>query len=137
MSASDVFFDTSILLYLISSDFAKADRAEGLIAGGGVISVQALNEFASVASRNNALRPREIREVLSAVRAACSVETLTLETHETALDLTERFQLSFYDAAIVAAAQLAKCRVLYSEDMQDGQSLEGVTIRNPFSAEAE
>jgi len=53
-------------------------------------------------------------------------------THDLALELAERFQLSFYDGLIVAAAALAKCTTLYSEDMQDGQTIEGVPIRNPF-----
>ena len=132
MRATDVFFDTNILLYLISGDSIKADRAEELIGAGGVISVQVLNEFASVASRKNSMRPPEIREVLSAVRAACSVEPLSLATHDLALGLVERVRLSFYDALIVAAAQLAKCSVLYSEDMQDGRTINGVTIENPF-----
>jgi predicted nucleic acid-binding protein len=133
MSATDVFLDTNVRLYLISDDAAKADRAEELIGAGGVISVQVLNEFASVASRKNSMQPPEIREVLSAVRAACSVEPLSLQTHDLALDLVERFHVSFYDALTVAAARLAKCGVLYSEDMQDGQTVEGVTIQNPFA----
>jgi predicted nucleic acid-binding protein len=133
MSATDVFFHSNVVLYLISGDSTKADRAEELISAGGVISVQVLNEFASVASRKNSMQPPEIREVLSAVRAACSVEPLSLQTHDLALDLVERFHLSFYDGLIVAAARLAKCSVLYSEDMQDGQTIEGVTIQNPFA----
>ena len=55
MSKADRFFDTNVLLYLLSKDTAKADRAEILLASGGVISVQVLNEFASVASRKLAL----------------------------------------------------------------------------------
>jgi predicted nucleic acid-binding protein len=133
MSAAEIFVDTNVLLYLISGDPVKADQAETLISGGGVISVQVLNEFASVASRKRSLRPREIREVLSAVRAVCSLEPVTVQTHDLALDLLERVQLSFCDALIVAAAALAKCRVLYSEDMQDGQRIGGLTIRNPFA----
>jgi len=66
MRATDIFFffDTNVVLYLISGDSIKADRAEELIGAGGVISVQVLNEFASVASRKNSMRPAEIREVL-------------------------------------------------------------------------
>jgi predicted nucleic acid-binding protein len=108
MSAAEIFFDTNVLLYLISGDPVKADEAETLISGGGVISAQVLNEFASVASRKRSLRPREIREVLSAVRAVCSLEPVTVQTHDLAFDLLERVQLSFYDALIVAAAALAK-----------------------------
>lgn len=132
MNAGSVFLDTNVLLYLLSSDTAKADRAEALIAGGGVISVQVLNEFVSAASRKLSMSLPEIREVLSAVRASCLVEPVSVDTHELALDLTERFNLSFYDGLIVAAAALAKCCLLYTEDMQDGQTIENVTIRNPF-----
>jgi predicted nucleic acid-binding protein len=132
MSGADVFLDTNILLYLVSAETAKADRAEELVAAGGVISVQVLNEFASVALRKFAMGLPEIREVLSGVRAICSVEPLSEKTHDLALELTERFQLSFYDSLIVAAAILADCSILYSEDMQDAQTIESVTIRNPF-----
>ena len=134
MSNASVFFDTNVLLYLLSGDGEKADRAEGLIAEGGTISVQVLNEFAAVATRKLAMRLPEIREVLSAVRALCAVEPLSVATHERALDLAERFRLSFYDALIVAAAALAKCSILCSGDMQDGQVIDGVIIRNPFAA---
>jgi predicted nucleic acid-binding protein len=132
MSAADVFFDTDILLYVLSADEAKADRAEALIASGGVISVQVLNEFVSVASRKFAMRAPEIREVLSVFRSICAVEPLTIDTHDLALDLMERFQLSFYDALIVAAALLAKCNTLYSEDMHHDQKIESLRIKNPF-----
>src|SRR5438128_10067001 len=106
MSAAERFFDTNVLLYLVSGDDAKADRAEALIGAGGVISVQVLNEFASVASRKLAMPLPEIREVLSTVRTACTVEPLTVRTHDLALDLVERYHLSFYDGLIVAAARL-------------------------------
>jgi predicted nucleic acid-binding protein len=133
MSGADTFFDTNVLLYLMPSDAPKADRAEALIGAGGVISVQVLNEFASVASRKLAMRMPEIREVLAAVRAIYSVEPLTEQTHDLALDLVERFHLSFYDGSIVAAALLSKCSTLYSEDMQDAQQIGSVTVRNPFA----
>jgi predicted nucleic acid-binding protein len=132
MSDAKVFLDTNVLVYLLSGDAEKADRAETLIAAGGTVSGQVLNEFVAVATRKLGMRLPEIREVLSATRALCAVEPLTITTHELALDLSERFHLSFYDALIVAAAAAANCAVLYSEDMQDGQRIEGVTIRNPF-----
>jgi predicted nucleic acid-binding protein len=134
MNARDAFFDTNILLHLLSSEPAKADQAEALIAGGGVISVQVLNEFVSVATRKLAMRLLEIREILSTVRALCSVAPLSVETHDLGLDLAERYGFSIYDSMIIAAALQAKCRTLYSEDMQHGQRIGGVTIRNPFAA---
>ena len=135
MSAGEDFFDTNVVLYLLSADTAKADRAEELLALGGTISVQVLNEFAAVASRKLRMSWTDIREVLAQVRAVCAVEPLTLETHERALRIAERYRLSIYDALIVAAALLAKCQTLHSEDMQDGQVVERqLTIRNPFAS---
>jgi predicted nucleic acid-binding protein len=133
MSAAKVFFDTNVLLYLLSEDDAKADRAEALLAAGGVISVQVLNEFASVASRKLRLSWPEIHEVLDTVRQLCRVEPLLLATHERGLEISERYGFSIYDALIVASALSAKCEVLLTEDLQDGQRIDDrLVIRNPF-----
>ncbi|MNC95283.1 hypothetical protein D3C83_123660 [compost metagenome] len=75
----------------------------------------------------------EIRETLAAVRAACTIVPLGEETHDKGLQLVERYGFSVYDAMIVASALLAGCRTIVSEDMQNGQVIEGrLTIRNPF-----
>jgi len=135
MRGTDSFFDTNVLLYLLSGDAAKADRAEAVLARGGTISVQVLNEFAAVASRKLGLSYAEIREVLEPVRAVCAVEPITPETHDLGLQIAERYGFSLYDALIVAAALRAGCRTLYSEDLQDGQSIDGrLVVRNPFAA---
>ncbi|MGL6109738.1 MAG: PIN domain-containing protein [Rubrivivax sp.] len=134
MSGGEDFFDTNVVLYLLSEDPAKADRAEELLAIGGTISVQVLNEFVAVASRKLRMSWIEIREVLAQVRAVCAVEPVTIATHERALRLAERYGISIYDALIVSAALLANCKTLHSEDMQDGQVIERqLTIRNPFT----
>ncbi|MEE4376329.1 MAG: PIN domain-containing protein [Candidatus Competibacteraceae bacterium] len=134
MNANEPFFDTNILLYLLSSDAAKADRAEQLMATGGVISVQVLNEFATVASRKLGMSWREIREVLDTVRAICRVMPLTLETHDRGMALSERYGFALYDAMILAAALLANCMILYTEDLQDGQRIDNqLTVNNPFN----
>jgi len=134
MSEVDSFFDTNVLLYLLSKDAAKADRAEALLASGGVVSVQVLNEFASVASRKLAMTIPDIREILSTIRAVCIVKPLDIETHELGLDMAERLRFSIYDALIVAAAVRAGCAILYTEDLQQGQMIEKLQIRNPFAA---
>ena len=135
MSGSEDFFDTNVLLYLLSADAAKADRAEELLAIGGTISVQVLNEFAAVASRKLRMSWIEIREVLAQIRAVCAVAPMTVETHDRAVRIAERYGLSIYDALIVSAALLANCKTLHSEDMQDGQVIERqLTIRNPFAS---
>ena len=132
MSEVDSFFDTNVLLYLLSKDAAKADRAEALLASGGVVSVQVLNEFASVASRKLAITIPEIREILSTIQGVCIVKPLDIETHKLGLELAERYGFSIYDGMIVAAAVHAECTILYTEDLQQGQMIAKLQIRNPF-----
>lgn len=133
MPGAEVFFDTNILLYLLSGDTAKADRAEELIAGSGVVSIQVLNEFAAVTSRKLKMSWSEVRDALSPIRAVCRVEPVTIETHDLGIEIAERYAFSIYDATIVAAALLSGCKVLYSEDLQDRQVIERrLTVRNPF-----
>lgn len=133
MNVAKAFFDTNVLLYLLSADAAKADRSEALVAMGGTISVQVLNEFVSVAARKLGMRLAEIRDALEPVRVLCTIIPLTLEIHDQALQLAERFGFSIYDSLIVSAAMQAGCDTLYTEDLQDGQVIEGVlAISNPF-----
>ncbi|MGB5735372.1 MAG: PIN domain-containing protein [Thiohalocapsa sp.] len=134
MSGNRPFFDTNVLLYLLSVEKAKADRAEELLAEGGVISVQVLNEFASVASRKLGLTWSEIREFLETIRALCRVEPLTTATHERGIALSEQYRFSVYDSTIIASALLAECNLLWTEDLQHGQSIQDrLTVCNPFS----
>jgi predicted nucleic acid-binding protein len=133
MSAAERFLDTNVVLYLLSADTSKADRAEAVVLEGGVVSVQVLNEFAAVTLRKLGMTIAETREALAAIRAACTVVPLTEETHDRGLGIAERYGLSLYDAMIVASALMAGCKTLLSEDMQHGQMLDQqVTIRNPF-----
>jgi predicted nucleic acid-binding protein len=127
------FFDTNVLVYIASGDTAKADRAEAAIAAGGAISVQVLNELASVARRKMQMSWDDTHALLTTLRGLLTVHALTLETHETGLRLAERYGLSIYDAMIAAAAIHAGCDTLWSEDMQHGMALdEGLRIVNPF-----
>ena len=128
------FLDTNVLVYLLSGDKPKADRAEALLARRGIVSVQVLNELANVAIRKLGLTWRELGDLIEAVRAGCEVHSLTEEVHDQARELAERYRLSFYDASIVSSALDAGCRVLYSEDMQHGFKIDrSLTIRNPFT----
>jgi predicted nucleic acid-binding protein len=127
------FFDTNVLVYIASSDIAKADRAEAIIAAGGAISVQVLNELANVARRKMQMSWAETHALLTMLRGLLTTYPLTIETHETGLRLAERYGLSIYDAMIAAAAIHAGCDTLWSEDMQHGMALdEGLRIINPF-----
>ena len=127
------FVDTNVLLYLLSDDAAKADRAEAVLADRVVISVQVLNEFANVAKRKLGLGWNELDETLADLRRFADVRSLTIDTHDRGLALAQRYQLSVYDAMTAAAAIEADCAVLLSEDFQTGQVLDGrLTVRNPF-----
>ena len=126
------FADTNVVLYLLD-DGQKADRAEELLATGPRISVQVLNETLVNCRRKAGLGWAETGEFLAAIRSLCPVEPLTLETHDVGRALAERYGVSVYDAMIVAAALIAGCTTLWSEDMQDGLVVEGqLRIANPF-----
>jgi predicted nucleic acid-binding protein len=127
------FFDTNVLIYLASGDAKKADLAEVAIAKGGSISVQVLNELASVARRKMQMSWDETHALLNILRNLLTVHPLTVETHETGLRLAERHGLSIYDAMIAASALHAGCNTLWSEDMQHGMEFEkGLRIVDPF-----
>jgi predicted nucleic acid-binding protein len=134
MKGDTPFFDTNVLIYAFKRDDPRSEIAATLVAGGGIISVQNLNEFASVAVRKLAMPWKQVVEALSALRALCpSPVPLTVQTHEAALRIISRFGYSIYDSLVIAAALEAGCTVLLSEDLRAGQVIEGLTIRNPFA----
>ena len=128
------FIDSNIVLYLLSGDAVKGDRAEAVLQAGGVISVQVLNEVASVCLRKLKMPWEEVDALLLAVKAACDVQPLTIESHEKAVELAKRFKLSLYDANIVASALISGAQLLLSEDMHSGLLIDGLLIQNPFIA---
>lgn len=135
--AAKAFIDSNVALYLLSADAAKADRAEVVITAGGIVSVQVLNEVANVARCQLGMSWAETDEIMIGLRAACAVEPLTTQTHDTGRRLAERYGLSVCDAMIAAAALLAGCTHLYSEDMQHGLLIDRqLRICNPFLAAA-
>lgn len=131
------FVDTNILLYAISTDpeeAAKKQRARDILAQPDWgLSIQVLQEFYV-----NATRPPQPAMRHEDAEAAIRQLLLhpTVDTHAAllldALRLKARYQLSCWDAAIVAAAMQIGAATLYSEDLQDGQEFEGVKIVNPF-----
>lgn len=128
------FLDTNILVYAHQAG-EKGDRARALLAAGGKLSVQVLNEFAAVARRKQGKAWHEIAEAIDdALTLVDPPLALTLELHVAARTLARDHRLSFYDALIVAAAIEAGCDTLWSEDMQNGRVIGGLTIRNPFLA---
>lgn len=128
------FFDTNVILYAFRQDDTRSQVAETLLAAGGILSVQVLNEFVAVARRKLDKSWEEIRRALDILRVFCPEPVpLTAEIHERAVRIAERYGYSIFDSLILAAALHAGAGTLYTEDMRDGQTVDGLTIRNPFS----
>ncbi len=133
MNGNERFLDTNVLLYALSGDEAKATIAEQLLADGGTISVQVLNEFASVGRRKLGLEFHELKEILDIFYASLNIVPINLKTHQSGMAIAERYGFSVYDAVIVASAIHASCTQLLTEDLQHGQMIDGtLSIANPF-----
>jgi len=127
------FIDTGVLVYVVSGDPMKAERAEKIIADGATTSVQVLSELANMSRRKMRMNWRETHALLSKIRALLPVQPITVEIHETGLVLAERYGLSIYDAVIAASALHAECDTLWSEDIHDGMVIrDQLRIANPF-----
>jgi predicted nucleic acid-binding protein len=127
------FLDTNILVYAFTTADPRSTIAVKLLGDGGIISIQVFNEFVNVLRRKLRFAWREVENALRALRTLLDPPIpLTLDLHEAAIGLARQHRLAFYDALIVAAATQANCAVLFSEDMQNGRRMGGLTIRNPF-----
>lgn len=134
------FLDTNIFVYTFDSQApAKKQRARQLVqqaiqSSDGIISTQVVQEFLNVALRKFAV-PLSINDSKAYLRQVlfplCHVYP-EISLYESCLDIQQRSGFAFYDSLIVAAAITGRCQVLYSEDMQHGFTLAGVTIQNPF-----
>jgi predicted nucleic acid-binding protein len=129
-----IFFDTNVVVYALAEGDPRTERAEELLDAGGVVSVQVLNEFVSVARRKMSMSWSEIADAVGAVLTLCpSPVAITLQTHEAARRIAENYAYSIYDALVIAAAIEGECQTLFSEDLRNGQTIDGrITIRNPF-----
>ena len=133
MPAKD-FFDTNVLLYAVAKNDARTAQAEKLLASGGFVGVQCLNEFVAVARRKLGMSWKEVREFLEIICILCpNPVPISMETHKMAVEIAEKYGYGIYDALIASAAVESGCRTLYTEDLQDGQVINrSLTIKNPF-----
>lgn len=133
-----IFFDTNILVYALggktgSTPDSRIEVARQLVISGGVTSVQVLNEFVQVCRRKAKLSWDRIVESLEVIKVLSGrAIPITMETHESAVDISRRYGFNIYDSLILAAAAEAGCTTLYTEDLQHGQVVEGVRVENPF-----
>lgn len=130
---NDTFLDTNVLVYAFGADERSA-RAQELLAAGGWVGIQNLNEFANVALNKLKMSWSELHDALRQIQVLCRLAApIDLNLHQQALMLAERYRLHIFDALVLASALRTGCDILWSEDMQHGLVVEGrLTIRNPF-----
>lgn len=129
------FADTNVLGYLVGSDPAKREIARAVFATGPTISTQVVNEFLNVCLRKARLERETAHALAVELMTYCETLAVTTDTIREAIRISVRYGFSHWDALIVAAALSAGSHVLYTEDMQDGQVIDGrLTVVNPFAA---
>jgi predicted nucleic acid-binding protein len=129
------FLDTNVLIYAFATSDPRKAACERLLAQGGVVSVQILNEFANVSHRKLALGWDEIAKRIETVKALVEPPVaLSVDIHDAARDIARTRKIAFYDALVVAAALAANCAVLMTEDLQPGAKFGSLEVRNPFIA---
>lgn len=136
MNGDKAFFDTNVLLYMYGSDAVKRSRAielyeEYTLSERMLISTQVVQEFYSVGSRRVRM-PRALLHEIVAELLTWPVITIWPAEIVAALEIEERYRISFWDALILAAAESGGADVLFTEDLNDGQQYGTVTVRNPF-----
>lgn len=136
----EFFLDTNILVYTFdTSNAEKQSRArhlveEALASQQGVISYQVAQEMLNVATRKfvNPLTPEQARRYLNDVLEPLCAVYASSDLFRKAIDLQGRWKFGFYDSLIIAAALQAGCQTLYTEDLQHGQTIESLSIQDPF-----
>ena len=132
------FLDTNVFIYLFDeTNDHKREKAvrlvqESLVNETGCISYQVVQETLNVITRKLNATPEKARQILDDTLIPLWRVNPTRTLYQRSLDLQTRYRFSFYDSLIVAAALEAGCKTLYSEDMNHGQRIEGLTIANPF-----
>jgi predicted nucleic acid-binding protein len=128
-----IFVDTNLFIYAESDEQDKAGIAVEIIQANPVISTQVINETVSTLTRKYEFLLSEAHEIAASMLNLCEVVPVDANTVRKAIELTRYYSLSHWDSLIVAAALLADCQTLYSEDMQHGQTIDGhLEIVNPF-----
>jgi predicted nucleic acid-binding protein len=135
-----VFLDTNVLVYAIETGGPRPEKsaaARALARREGVcLSTQVLGEFYRAVTSRRRAQPLTHDEAVAWVQLwkRHEVQAVTVPHVDLALELTGRYKLSYYDALVVAAARLAGCEVVLSEDLNAGQDYGGVRVENPFSS---
>ena len=137
MKDEKVFIDTNLIVYLYSKNEAEKQEQvlDTLSNYDCFVSTQVLNEFCNVAIKKQKMKISEICKNIDEVLDTCNLVAVRQNTIKKALALNERYGYSYYDCLIIASALEADCKYLFSEDMQNEQVIETLTIRNIFENE--
>jgi predicted nucleic acid-binding protein len=132
------FVDTNILVYSVADDLRKRKAAEELLLQDGIVmSPQVISEFVAVTLRKRILEPKKLVEYARTFLQIFQITATNADTVAAALGLMEKYHFSYWDSLILASAIESSCAVVYSEDLQAGQQIEGrLTIVNPFKQAA-
>ncbi len=132
------FVDTNILVYQLDGRYpekrrAARDAVRELAANHeAVISTQVLQEFYAACTTKLKIDPSLVKRIMHGFR---NMEIVTIGTDliGEAIDTSMQYRLSFWDSLVVVCAESAKCRVLLTEDLGDGQVIRGVRVKNPLT----
>jgi len=134
MSDKKIFVDSNIWLYLLQDDARKKQIALQLLNNKHIVSTQVVAENINVCLRKFKMKHEEVEKHLHFLTDSCELTLITKSTLLRALHLQKRYQFSYYDCLILAAALENECEILYSEDMHHNQILEdSLSIVNPFA----
>jgi len=134
MPGKSAFLDTNVLIYLYSDDAKKRSIAiQAIEEHQCVVSTQVLNEFCTVGIRKLGASSEEVASRLVEIGAECTVTTVKLPTIRLALQISEKYQFSYFDSLVVASALEAECDYLFTEDLSHNQMIDDqLTIKNIF-----
>jgi predicted nucleic acid-binding protein len=134
MNGESVFLDSNVLIYAYSKvDTAKQQTARLMLFNNDcVVSTQVLGEYCNVGIKKLHYPPLAILSDIEEILFNCGLFVLGEETIQHALAIQARYGFSYYDSQILAAAIECQCKYLFSEDLQDGQRVDGVTVCNIF-----
>jgi predicted nucleic acid-binding protein len=132
-----VFIDSNIWGYTVDTrDPTKQQNAQSIVSSViendiAVISTQVLQEFYNVATTKLNVDTLLAKSIVHNLRNLETVQ-ITPDIIEAGIDISIASQISFWDGLILAAAEIARCSIVFSEDLNDGQIIRGVKIVNPF-----
>lgn len=132
-----IFIDTNVLVYSIDDsegfkNLAAKSIVNELSNSKGVISTQVLQEFYNIITKKMKCPKEKAKELLQSLSECFEVHKNSVLDILRAVDISIKTQFSFWDSLIISAAISSGCRTLYSEDLNDGQNVDGVLIKNPL-----